>query len=194
MFSLSNKFIFFHPGRCGGTSVKAFINKQVPDCIRCGHNSLSEIESQIKSYGCDPKSFFKFSCVRNPWERMVSVYLNTQNHLGFTDRHLINQIDHFRKHLYKTLEINKLGDRQHFNLFPDYEKFDLVLRLEHLQEDILKLCHTLNLEFNISDIPSINKSNSEVPYSLFYDKESSELISKHFKNSIDMFGYKNILY
>jgi hypothetical protein len=194
MFSISNKFIFFHPGRSGGTSIKSFLTSQVDDCIRCGHESLDEICDRIRGYDKDPNQFFKFTCVRNPWDRMVSVYLNTQKRYGFNDRHLINQIDHFRLHLYKTLEINTLGPRQFFNLFPDYRKFDLVIRLEYLKEDMAKLCHTLNIDFDIDDIPATNQSNFHAPYSLFYNKQSSELISKHFKQCIDMFKYEQFLY
>lgn len=187
MFSLSKKFIFFHSGRCGGTSIKHFLEDQIEDCIRCGHESVASMESMISDYNIDCSNFFRFTSVRNPWQRMVSNYLHTERYNNLSHRHLLNKIDHFRINLKYILEYRSMPDKLHNNLFPKYDDFDLVLKIEDIDIGIEKLSKHLDIEPKSIGIK--NSIDRDFPYEIFYDKYSIELIEKYFYKSIEKFNY-----
>jgi len=189
MYSLSNKFIFFHPGRSGGTSIKKFLAQNFKDCTRCGHKSLSHIERLVSDAGYNPHEFKKITCVRNPWDRMVSNYFHTLKHNKIPETHLLIQIKNFRENLRAILQDRPMTDNLYHNFFPNYEDFDFVVRLENIHKDMKSLCEILCIDYIFLD--KSNSSNPGIPYNLFYDKESSELIEKYFYRCIEKFDYKS---
>lgn len=189
MYSLSKKFIFFHSGRAGGTSIKHFLTQNIDDCVRCGHKGLSYMKSLITESGHNPDEFKKITSVRNPWDRMVSNYFHTLKYNKIPEQHLITQIKHFRHNLKAILEYRPITDNLYNNFFPNYDDFDLVIKLENIDQGMKTLCNLLDIKYTY--VKKVNSSSPGVPYDLFYDKESSELIEKYFYKCIEMFDYKS---
>lgn len=65
----SKKLIFLHNPKCGGTSIREALARDVHDfkAVKSGHSLPSEVDSKRKRY-------HKIVFVRNTWTRLVSIY------------------------------------------------------------------------------------------------------------------------
>ena len=73
MINHQYKFLFIHVPRTGGTSIESFFNAQQTSQSR-KHWSLNDWEKELSHDVF--ASYFKFSYVRNPWDSMISKYLD----------------------------------------------------------------------------------------------------------------------
>ena len=91
MYCKSNKFIYVHLPKCAGTFLKHFLlsniyqdYEEAPrlsgvrdfDFYHKEHDTVGEfsLEQIINKFNLNSESYFKFSVVRNPWDRVVSMY------------------------------------------------------------------------------------------------------------------------
>ena len=70
LISHSNKFIFVHIQKTGGSTVEHILQTQVPDTEFLGHRH-NFVRNEIDTVN-DHKDYFKFAFVRNPWARLLS--------------------------------------------------------------------------------------------------------------------------
>ena len=86
MIDLQKKIIFIHPRKTGGTTIESAFGWH-PRCYRnetkkekdpkqtwflkFKHASLTQHINTIESLGYKESDFFKFACIRNPWDLMV---------------------------------------------------------------------------------------------------------------------------
>lgn len=210
MYDLNKKFIFTHPHKCGGTSMEDVLGfldlrKQQPTAQVFKHASLKAHVDELFKKGICINDFFKFSILRNPWDRVVSFY----NHCKYKeyDSYMRNAklgeqmppyIKDARNMSFK--EFTSKYCKTHFNSDKKTKPFmflngkfflDCVIRLEHLEEDFIKIQDKLQIEL-ASKLP--HKNNSEQflernPYSEYYDEETKALIEKAFEWDIKTFGY-----
>ena len=66
MISDKHKLIFIHIPKCAGCSIEKIFNSSMMD-----HQTALEIKSKHAEKW---NSYFKFTIVRNTWERLVSIY------------------------------------------------------------------------------------------------------------------------
>jgi hypothetical protein len=85
MIDLTRKVIFTHPHKCGGTTIEALFgwhpSTSSDQSSEYGyyfrswkHASLDLHIRNVNQNGMSENDFFIFSCVRNPWDRAVSLY------------------------------------------------------------------------------------------------------------------------
>ena len=85
MYDLYKKIIFTHPEKCGGTTVEALFRWHPRTSLDKSaeyrryfrlwkHASLELHLIEARANGAGLKDVFVFSCVRNPWDRAVSLY------------------------------------------------------------------------------------------------------------------------
>ena len=164
-------------------------------------------------------TYFKFAFVRNPWDRMISIY----KYLG-----LDKGLD-FKTFLMKTLK-NKIWDTKYWFVGPQSELIcdengelmvDFIGRFESLQEDFNQVCSKIGLPR--TELPHVNKSEKinkvtlnprwillrprkllkgflwqvkgrSIPtfesYEGYYDDESIEFVGKLYKRDIELFKYR----
>lgn len=224
------KCVFIHIPRTGGQSVEHFFLDLVgltwemraplllrynPDPARGPERLAHLTASEYVSFGYleenQFKSFYKFSFVRNPWDRIVSEY-RYRRHARRGD---------FKSFLFRNLPTAGMND-QYRHILPQYEFIfdengdrlvDYIGRFEKLQTDFDLICKHLGIA--VTALPHVNASSdagkvghpfsikvlkktvrglfsgNEVHkcYTEYYDDESREFVSVLYKKDIEAFGY-----
>jgi Sulfotransferase family len=142
--------------------------------VSCGH--LTQVAFN---------SFYKFSFVRNPWDRIVSEYAYRRHYRKFD----------FKTFLFKRLPSPGSSDSyrhilpQHCFLYDENEQLlvDFIGRFENLQSDFEVICGDLGI--NSARLPHRNKAISRKHYSKYYDSESKEYVAELYKKDIKLFSY-----
>lgn len=190
--SRSNNYIFFHIPKCGGTSISEILpNKEKVKLIQ--HTHLDYISTKFAFEKNNELNFFnnskKFAIVRNPFDRVISLYCYIKQH---TDHHLHNRlINHdFTQFCYF---LRNVGDDsitscyQHLcydNGFIDDSM--KIFKLEEINNNIEEISDIIGEKIN--EIPHINKSD------FFYKRtlESDLLIKDIYIEDFEIF-YKELL-
>lgn len=181
------KFIFIHVQKCGGTSVIDYF--KVPK----KHNKIKHDIKLIKSKKENLKKYFKFTVIRNPWDRMVSFFhyhkekildknfpTKTWSYIKDLNFTQFLRSDKFQK----WAAINNITD---FITFKDKIYIDYFINFDNLNNDfklIQKICK------NNSDLKFKNKSNHKSYEKYYKNKKNIEIINFLFKKEIEFFNFK----
>ena len=156
--------------------------------------------------------YFKFAFVRNPWNRMVSIYKYFEYDKISSFKSFLT--GEFRNNLFK----NKhwfVGPQSDYVYSEDGELLvDYVGRFEDLQNDFNHICKQIGLP--PTKLPHVNASKNKrsilsknpksmlrnILYTLkikkppyyknyrkYYDKESIDLVAEFYQKDIELFGY-----
>jgi hypothetical protein len=160
--------------------------------VRHGESRALKKHSPLRQYRreLDPvlfRSLFKFSIIRNPWDRMVSWYFSPGSGRQAWDRSTFVQLIRDKPGLEKYVTLPRLPERVAGTLGIDVRwgpldrDMDLLLRFEHLDEDFARLCRRLDL--SPTSLQRRNRSDRD-HYSHYYDQETRELVAKRFRAEI----------
>ncbi|WP_420387535.1 sulfotransferase family 2 domain-containing protein [Roseivirga sp.] len=179
------KVAFIHIHRTGGSTISSLLHqaKQPNDIILSQHCRLNCLAKCYPEYN---DSFFVFSMVRNPWERIMSWYLLVQSRaqtktdfITFIDliqaeesrlcgSFLFNQVD------YLTPEANgKIANQ--------------IYRYENYEHDVKAVLEYL--EMPINEIPKLNNNRLTSAYRDYYSTATKNLVSRLCEKDIDEFKY-----
>ena len=187
-----NNYIFFHIPKCGGTSISEILpNKEKVKLIQ--HTHLDYISTKFAFEKNNELNFFnnskKFAIVRNPFDRVISLYCYIKQH---TDHHLHNRlINHdFTQFCYF---LRNVGDDSitscYQHLCDDNGFIDdsmKIFKLEEINNNIEEISDII--KHKIIEIPHINKSD-------FYYKKTieSDLLIKDIYIKDFEFFYEELL-
>ena len=191
MISDNLKCIYIHIPKTGGMSIESILGEDLEQLhklsIKIKHGTPKEWK-YLKYW----KHYFKFTFVRNPWDRVVSAYLynlkmshtNTSQH----DREKIKQygIDGFNEYVLNDLQ--ETSSRfflpcSHWIKGYDY---DFIGKLENFQRDMSFICNRMGINY----VPTHLNMTSRDKYSKYYNKDSKEKIKQLYKDDIEMFDYQ----
>src|SRR6266550_360330 len=196
MISLQKRFLFVHIPKTAGNSIQSTLRDYSEDQLvalradqdgieRFGlrnpnykikkHSTLAEYRAALDE--AQFRDLYKFTCVRNPWDRMVSYYFRTTQLVETWDR------KEFRKLILRALSV-----RDYLQLDKDeadpFSNMDYIIRFENLADDFRAISARLGIPD--APLPQYNRSNRE-HYSNYYDAELCELIRKRFTPEIERF-------
>ena len=212
MINHEQRFIFIHVPKAAGTSIEntlfdpedLILSPQKPDEIERSqrvlfgqdpiskrylqHLTAEEIRMFIPSGEKCLKDYFKFTFVRNPWDRAVSEWKWRQkiNNKLFGNM----SFDSFLKNF-----LAKRLNEDHF--MPQYKYiFDskndcmvyFICRFEKINEDFAYVCGRINQ--SKKDLAHSNQTKRKKHYSQYYTDPLKDLISDIYKKDIKLFQYE----
>lgn len=186
--------IFVHIPKCGGMAVGTAL---------FGHGQLSHrpiSDYQIIFTPEEFASFYKFTVVRNPWDRLVSGwhYLRgqggTDGDRAWASRYLSIYAD-FEDFVMNGLHRRHILKRQHFRpqygfvCLPGHDRIlvDQVCRVESLQQDIDQVCQRIGLA--PVSVEKINASKHR-DFRSYYTPEMRARVAQVYARDIALFGYR----
>lgn len=214
---VSDKFhcLFIHIPKTGGTSIETalqmrgdrlrehrnllygpiqsrWIRRKNPRTRYLQHLTFEEVRKIAPEVSAG--GYFSFAFVRNPWDRMVSLYNNLDGNLVRTAKGegLELQGLSFAEFLERT------KDRFHAHLRPQCEficakggspQVDFLGRFESLEEDFDKICHHLGVNVHL---PWHNKAAGKPRdcYRDYYCSRTRDIIEERYRKDIELFGYR----
>ena len=198
MISLQKRFLFVHIPKTAGNSIQSSLRDYSEDQLvplrkeqdgieRFGlrnpnynikkHSTLAEYRDALGNEQF--RSLYKFTCVRNPWDRMVSYYFTPTQSPETWDQ------KKFRKMIFKAVSVADYLRLDNCEQDP-FANVDYIMRFENLADDFRTVCGTLGI--SPATLPQYNRSNRK-HYSKYYDDELRELVHTRFAEEIERFGY-----
>lgn len=198
MISFQKRFLFVHIPKTAGNSIQSALRDYSEDQLvalrkeqdgmeRFGlrnpnykikkHSTLGEYRDALGDEQF--RSLYKFTCVRNPWDRMVSYYFTpTQSPEGWDRKKFRNMIS-------KAVSVADYL-RLDWDEEDPFANVNYIIRFENLADDFRTVCGTLGI--STTTLPQYNRSTRE-HYSKYYDHELRELVRMRFAAEIERFGY-----
>ena len=199
MISLKKRFLFVHIPKTAGNSIQTVLRDYTEDELvalrpeqdgieRFGlrnpnykvkkHSTLAEYRDALGNEQF--RSLYKFTCVRNPWDRMVSYYFTPTQSPETWDR------KKFQKIISEALSV-----ADYLRLDPGKEdpfvNVDYIMRFENLPDDFPAVCQKLDIP--AQPLPQYNRSTRK-HYSKYYDDDLRELVRARFAAEIERFDYR----
>jgi hypothetical protein len=204
MINREHKFIFIHIPKNAGEAISEALGIKpsrnqhefkFETCILDKHETITECMVLKKSI----ENYFRFSFVRNPWDRLVSMwsYSRKRNIQPAASVSFEYYIKHQEAILAGAPERYLSNSQRKINvLYPQYfyisdwwgnNVMDFVGRFENLQNDFDTICDKIGIPRRI--IPQKNSSNHK-HYTEYYNTETREIVAKKYAKDIEYFGYK----
>jgi hypothetical protein len=223
IISHTHRYIFIKSEKTAGTSVEAALSKQCgkDDVVTplgdywfnrdqrgewihssmnaegfFQHDSAAEVRRKIQPEIWN--SYFKFSIVRNPWDRVVSLYsweARNRTELRPMKRwwHRAGvPFDEFRettKH-FRRFVAGDWNSNDRFYLQDGELCVDHVIRYERLSSDLAELCQRLGIPpIELPHLKSGLRGGGH-GYSEYYDEAAKAIVAERHRHDIELFGYK----
>lgn len=136
-------------------------------------------------------TYFRFSVVRNPWDRLVSAYANLDPNLQQSAEQVGIQL---RDLPFETF-VERSLDVDHAHLRPQVDFLttdrgdllvDYVARWENLADDFEAICRRLGVA---ATLPHANRSKRE-DYRDYYSAKTRTQVEARYREDIETFGYQ----
>jgi len=193
MIHHKNKFIFIHIPKCAGNSIKPCLG--IPR-FPGDHSKIKDakyVDSIEGDIARKPK-YFKFTFVRNPWDRFLSAYSYLKaggfgNKQDLSLKQKIESYNSFEQFVFEA----PFFEYMHFQPMFDYieidgkNQMDFVGKTENLQEDFDTVCDKIGVA---RQRLSRENSSKHQHYTECYDDETRNFIAHKYAKDIECFGYK----
>lgn len=186
MIDKRRKLIFVHVPRTGGSSIEISFNIGLQTLER--NNTIGSFHDKhwrASAYKtANPRQwdlFFKFSLVRNPWDRVISLYEWLKMHKTHPQR----TTDSFKDWLLSITPNCNSYKTQSWYL---NETMDFVGRYENLHKDWPYLVsNAFPLDAPAAPLPHINKTQR---HGVYHDAETIDFVGNYYRDDIDSYGYE----
>ena len=150
----------------------------------------------------DFNSYFKYTLVRNPWDRLVSAFLFLREggvtglDQYFSEKHLHDVFDFedfVKNHLSKkeVLSFTHFRPQTDFLLINGELAIDFVGKFESIEEDFEVIKQKLNMPPHIELAKkNITGSRTKKDYRDYYNEEMIDIVRKVYQKDIELFDYQ----
>lgn len=205
------QFIFIHNPRTGGTSLLNVLEEFTSVVLQSAgaHEALKDIFDSMLRKSSLWGDYFKFSIVRNPWDRLYSAfrYLHSGGS-NFTDARVGNIyiqpydgdfnafVENYTAWYKRQCHFIKYKHGMSPHLLPQTEflklagslALDTVCRFESYERDVGELLNNLGVPHD--SIPKLNSSTKTVAdYRYAYTDTSIDIVSNLYADDIELLGY-----
>lgn len=200
--SHKHKCIFVHIPKTAGTSIEAalgmhgdkpnigvipYLNQEEDRYHFFGknlqHYTALQIEEQVENH----EEYFKFTFVRNPWDRFVSAVIFNGG-INYTfKKNISRQV--FKKNALRKIESDHLHYKPQLDYILDQRKLplvDFIGRYENIQNDFKFICNKLHTPLKLDNrMKTVHRHYTE-----YYDNETRDIVAQKYAKDIEYFGYK----
>ena len=157
------------------------------------HMPAKELKQKLKPEVWD--QYFKFTSVRNPWDRMVSLFWNYYHPRA---EELLSKPFSYIQHWFYKFARGKHSITNYMiedhSIFSIDEKLivDDVVRYESLHDDLARICKHLDIDYRKEELPRWKTDWRKLPtnYQDYYiDQKVIDNVALGHKFEIDHFGY-----
>ena len=208
MISDQYQFVFVHVPKTAGLSITQPLQQYCrPLTLLKGEHYWADVHGTCRHYikRLGPElweSFYKFSFVRNPWDRLVSAFLymshggNNPLDRQLSQRHLARFQGDFDAFVTQFIAGN--GHLRLFHFYPQARFLcdhagsilvDRVGRYENLQADFSSICRDISLPEIQLDTVNPTQHRQQRDYREFYSPETKQIVADKYQKDIDLFGY-----
>ena len=174
MVNHESKVLFIHVIKTGGISIATALNMKEKQ----NHSTARKIKKRV---GEDVwNDYFKFTFVRNPFDKIVSQYHYNRYGFGFEDAT-------FKEYIQAWFAGKEISRHPQLNSSYINEKLDFIGRFENLQEDFNIVCDKIGIPQQ--ELPHKNESKHK-HYTKYYDDETRKIVAEKYAKDIERFGYK----
>lgn len=195
---ISNKhnLILVHIPKNAGTSIEETLEMNELSGHHKWYNYKYKVPEKWENY-------YKFSVVRNPFDRVVSNYVYARKEVSYWHNALNPDKSRYGKHRdYDTLKnksfreaVHMIGDLEHqgwrdqYTYISDGEEIfvDRVLKMENLTDGFNQMLSDLGVVGY--DLKHINSSRDENNYKSYYDRETREIVTEYYETDLELFDY-----
>lgn len=206
LISDSHQFIFLRMRKVASTSMKTIL---LPMCVPRPAGRLAHLKSRTRlewdyhryvfrahddiraaQNRMPPELFdryFKFTFVRNPWDRLVSEYEFLLRKTEHGRHEKVKKLGGFRQFI--EMQIPR-KDAYQINMMCDSRGkvlMDFIGKLENLQSDWEAVCKRIGIPH--VELQRKNASDRS-HYQDYYDTGSKQLVARHWAREIELFGYR----
>ena len=151
------------------------------DYIIQKHSTLLDYQHQLGSSVIN--DLFKFTCIRNPWDRMISFYFSPHRGTVRWDRDEFIALVKAVKPTTDFISLNENGKAGQ----KCFANMDCYIRFEELDKGFEKICERISIPFT----PLLRRNLSiRQHYSHYYDMELEELVRTQYQEEITFFKHE----
>ncbi len=183
------KTIFIHINKAGGTSIETVLR---PGAIFRKHYMIAREIRKIAKKKWD--RYFTFAIVRNPWDKMASLYRYRR---GIS---LIPKLWSFDTFIHKLDTLNNSSpSKSSRNLLRTTNQLehciddsgkvilDYIGRFENIKQEWQKISNIIGCK---KPLPHVKATKRHQHYSLYYSDELKDIVANRFDRDIEYFNYK----
>jgi len=154
--------------------------------------------SKIQELHPEVESYYKFGFCRNPWDRMVSSWIeftSAVDHINTWSANLLNDFKSFEDFILK-FSNTPWSEEIHFQpsswyLYRNGKPVDFIGKYENFSSDFEEVVGKLNLNIRSDQLPQIRKTKRDKNYQKYYiNQKMIDSVASFFKDDIENFGYK----
>ncbi|WP_439597702.1 sulfotransferase family 2 domain-containing protein [Falsiroseomonas sp.] len=200
MISIRHAFLFIHRGKSGGNSVSEALLPYSEDrkSVTGTQDGTERFDVENATFGTHKHArladyrrvlpaeifdrLYKFSTLRNPFERLVSAYFSPH-------RRADRQVAGFDRADFLALIESQATLRDFVCTRPGGrldDELDMLMRFERLEQDFAAVLRALGLLPR--PLPHRNRGE-HAPYRAYYDAELRQLVEARFREELEWGGY-----
>ena len=184
MISHKHRFIFIEVPKTGTTTICSILKNNFDAVQPYKH---LDIEQYKEKFPKETSSYFKFSFVRNPWSRVVSLYHRKEGMQMKSEMTFSEFVGWIRLATDTCIMPTPKKYMIDFFKIDNKLKMDFIGKFENLQEDFNTICDKIGIP---QQQLSHKNPTKHKYYTEYYDEETKQIVAEKYAKDIEYFGYE----